>query len=187
MTIARRQFIAGIGTGAVTLAIGSSFAQSPPGRGKRLTLLHLTDTHAQLETHWEYMPGTSPPIVRMGGFARLKTAIDKQRATSQGPAFLVDGGDLVQGSGPAAWSRGEVMIAPANSLGLDAFVPGNWEPVYGPDQFLRLMGQLKTNVIAYNFHHKSTGKRIFEPAVICKRDGVRVAFVGGAQEPPGWS
>ena len=70
------------------------------------------------------------------------------------------------------------MIEPANSLGLDAFVPGNWEPVYGPEQFLSLMGQLKTNVIAYNFHHKSTGKRIFEPAVICKRDGVRVAFVG---------
>ena len=106
MPIARRQFVTGLCTGAASLAIGQrSFAASPSGRGNHLTLLHLTDTHAQLETHWEYMPSASPQIVKMGGFARLKTAIDKQRATSQGPAFLVDGGDLVQGSGPAAWSQ----------------------------------------------------------------------------------
>ena len=150
-------------------------------RGKSLTLLHLTDTHAQLETHWEYLPQrekSSPSIVQMGGFARLKTAIDRQRNSAVGPAFLVDGGDLVQGSGPAAWSLGEVMIAPANALELDAFVPGNWEPVYGAKQFENLMSQLKTQVIAYNFHRTSNGKRLFAPATICVRDGVTVAFVG---------
>lgn len=164
--------------GAAGLLAGErSWAQSPT-RGKRLTLLHLTDTHAQLETHWEYLPGQNSPLAQMGGFARLKTAVDRQRATSQGPAFLVDGGDLVQGSGPAAWSRGEVTIEPANALELDAFVPGNWEPVYGPDQFRTLMGRLQTNVVAYNFHDQQSGKRLFQPAAICMRDGVKVAFVG---------
>ena len=162
--------------------MGSRMRAAETGnRGKSLTLLHVTDTHAQLETHWEYLPqreDAAASIVQMGGFARLKTAIDEQRNSAIGPAFLVDGGDLVQGSGPAAWSQGEVMIAPANALELDAFVPGNWEPVYGAKQFERLMGQLKTQVIAYNFHRASSGERLFSPAAICVRDGVRVAFIG---------
>jgi 2',3'-cyclic-nucleotide 2'-phosphodiesterase (5'-nucleotidase family) len=116
----------------------------------------------------------------MGGFARLKRAIDVLRMRAPGPSFLVDGGDLVQGSGPAAWSRGKVMIAPANALGLDAFVPGNWEPVYGPGRFEELMGALKTRIIAYNFHRKANNERLFDPAVIILRDGVRIAFVGVA-------
>lgn len=178
MSISRRNFVAGTCAGAASVVLGKSAFALAPASGKRLTLLHLTDTHAQLETHWEYLPGQKAELARMGGFARLKTAIDVQRSTSHGPAFLVDGGDLVQGSGPAAWTRGEVMIEPANALQFDAFVPGNWEPVYGPAQFESLMGRLKTQVIAYNFHNKSTGKRMFEPAALCKRDGVKVAFIG---------
>lgn len=146
--------------------------------GKKLTLLHLTDTHAQLETHWEYMPSESTKIVRMGGFARLKTAIDRQRELAAGPVFSVDGGDLIQGSGPAAWSTGQVMIEPSNALDLDVFVPGNWEPVYGPQAFLNLMGQLKAQVTAFNFHDKSSGQRLFEPYVKLNKEGVRVVFVG---------
>lgn len=177
MKISRRGFVAGACAAATGLIFEKSGLALPPSRDKRVTLLHLTDTHAQLETHWEYLPGRKPEVAQMGGFARLKTAIDAQRSRSHGPAFLVDGGDLVQGSGPAAWTRGEVMIEPANALELDAFVPGNWEPVYGPAQFEWLMGRLKTKVIAYNFH-KTTGKRMFEPAAICKREGVKVAFIG---------
>lgn len=177
MNPTRRQFLAtSVTAAAISPLLGyRAFGQS---RGKRLTLLHLTDTHAQLETHWEYLPGGRREIVPMGGFARLKTAIDAQRATSHGPAFLVDGGDLVQGSGPAAWSSGEVMIAPSNALELDAFVPGNWEPVYGPSQFLGLMNQLKTNVVAYNFHDTKTGKRLFAPYTVSIKDGVKVVFIG---------
>ena len=174
----RRAFLA-TGTAclaaALTPRIGLRAASS---KKKQCTLLHLTDTHAQLETHLEYLPGDKPHFSRMGGFARLKTAIDAQRATSHGPAFLVDGGDLVQGSGPASWSRGEIMIEPSNALELDAFVPGNWEPVYGPAQFEHLMGQLKTRVMAYNFHRRDTGKRLFDPAITIRRDGVKISFVG---------
>ncbi|MGN6544477.1 MAG: bifunctional metallophosphatase/5'-nucleotidase [Aureliella sp.] len=178
MNISRRNFVAGTCAGAACLTGGRLARAVAPSGGKRVTLLHLTDTHAQLETHWEYLPTAQPQLTQMGGFARLKTAIDQQRATSTGPAFLVDGGDLVQGSGPAAWSAGEVMVEPSNALELDAFVPGNWEPVYGPQQFERLMRGLKTQVVAYNFHYKDTGSRMFEPAAICRRDGVKVAFIG---------
>jgi 2',3'-cyclic-nucleotide 2'-phosphodiesterase (5'-nucleotidase family) len=145
---------------------------------KQLTLLHLTDTHAQLETHPEYLPGKQPDIRPMGGFARLKSAIDRARADAAGPSFLLDGGDEFQGSGAAAWSQGGVMLDPLNALGLDAFVPGNWEPVYGPERMMELMRKLDTAVIAYNFHTSDTGERLFKPAITVERDGVRVTFVG---------
>ena len=112
------------------------------GDGKRVTLLHFTDTHAQLETHPEYVPGANPDIQMMGGYARLKTAIEHERANCAGACFLFDGGDEFQGSGPAAWSEGEVILEPLKALGIDVFTPGNWEPAYGPERFKQTMARL---------------------------------------------
>jgi S-sulfosulfanyl-L-cysteine sulfohydrolase len=158
--------------------------------GKRLTLLHFTDTHAQLETHPEYLPGAKPEIQMTGGFARLKTAIDRERANCDGPCFLLDGGDEFQGSGPAAWSQGEAILAPLKALGIDVFTPGNWEPAYGPEIFKRTMARLGCPVVCYNFHDKASGDRIFPASVTLERHGVKIAVVGitdiGASErqPP---
>lgn len=158
--------------------------------GKRLTLLHFTDTHAQLETHPEYLPGASPEIQMMGGYARLKTAIEHERAHCEGPCFLLDGGDEFQGSGPAAWSEGETIIEPLKALGIDVFSPGNWEPAYGPERFKQTMARLNCPVVCYNFHDKASGERLFPASITLDRAGVKVAVVGvtdiGASErqPP---
>jgi S-sulfosulfanyl-L-cysteine sulfohydrolase len=63
--------------------------------------LHFTDTHAQLETHPEYLPRAMPEIQMMGGYARLKTAIERERGRCDGPCFLLDGRDEFQGSATA--------------------------------------------------------------------------------------
>ena len=88
MSVSRRLFMAGAVAGAAGAVLGSPslIAQSRARGAKRLTLLHLTDTHAQLETHPEYLPGQTPDIRPMGGFARLKTAIDRARADAAGPS-----------------------------------------------------------------------------------------------------
>jgi sulfur-oxidizing protein SoxB len=151
-------------------------ARAPNAR--HVTFLHIADSHAQLETHPEYMPGQTPELQSMGGYARLKTAIDRERAASHGAVFVADGGDTFQGSGPAAWSEGEVVLGPLNALGLDVCVPGNWEVVYGPKRFLDLMKRVSCKVTTYNFHDTNTGQRLFAPEVTLEKDGVRVAFVG---------
>jgi sulfur-oxidizing protein SoxB len=168
-----------------TWAIGSiipgpaaSQPAAPDQDGKRVTLLYFTDTHAQLETHPEYVPGASPEIQMMGGYARLKTAIERERANCEGACFLLDGGDEFQGSGPAAWSEGEVVLDPLNAFGIDAFVPGNWEASYGPERFKATMARLNCPVICYNLHDEASGERVFRPALITERRGVKVAFVG---------
>jgi S-sulfosulfanyl-L-cysteine sulfohydrolase len=146
--------------------------------GKRVTLLYFTDTHAQLETHPEYLPGASPEIQMMGGYARLKAAIEHERGNCDDACFLLDGGDEFQGSGPAAWSEGEVVLAPLNAFGADAFVPGNWEPAYGPERFKQTMARLNCPVICYNLHDEAGGERLFRPSIILERHGVKVAFIG---------
>jgi len=146
--------------------------------GRHVRFLHIADTHAQLETHPEYMPRESPQLQPMGGYARLETAIERERAAAPGAVFVADGGDTFQGSGPAAWSEGEAVLAPFNALGVDVCVPGNWEVVYGPERFRDLMSRVSCKVTTYNFHDARTGARLFAPEVTLERYGVRVAFVG---------
>jgi sulfur-oxidizing protein SoxB len=155
-----------------------SATSAPTAPARHVVFLHMADSHAQLETHPEYMPGESPELQSMGGYARLKTAIDRERAAARGPSFLADGGDTFQGSGPAAWSEGAVVMKPLNALGIDVCVPGNWEVVYGPRRFRELMAEVSCKVTAYNFHNKATGERLFAPEVTLEKDGVRVTFVG---------
>ena len=134
--------------------------------------------HAQLDTHWEYLPEDPEHLHRMGGFARIRTALDQERAAAPGAVFTLDGGDTFQGSAVAAWTQGEAVVAPLNALGIDAGTPGNWEPVYGPQVFRKLMSEVSYKVICYNFHEKATSRRLFAPAVVLEKNGVRVGFVG---------
>ena len=90
----------------------------------------------------------------------------------------MDGGDEFHGSGPAAWSQGEVILDPLNALGIDVFVPGNWEPAYGPERFKETMARLHCPVVCYNFHDVASGERLFAPSVTVDRQGVKIAVVG---------
>src|ERR1700693_6313594 len=173
------------GVGAWATGLGAAIpgpAASQPALqdqdGKRVTLLYFTDTHAQLETHPEYAPGASPEIQMMGGYARLKTAIEHERANCDGACFLLDGGDEFQGTGPATWAEGEVVLDPLNAFGIDAFVFGNWEASYGPERFKQTMGRLNCPVICYNLHDEASSEREFSPPMILERQALKVPFVG---------
>lgn len=153
-------------------------SQTDAVEGKRVTLLHFTDSHAQLETHLDYLPGATPEFQRMGGFARLKTALEQEKARTMNACFTLDGGDDVQGAGPATWSRGETMVAPLKAMGVDVFTPGNWEATYGPERFKQTMKEFGFPVVCYNLHDIATGERLYPASIVLERQGVRVAVVG---------
>ena len=157
-------------------AVHSSLKASPAP--KHVRFLHLADMHAQLDTHWEYLPEDPKRVHRMGGFSRIRTALDRERASAAGAVFTLDGGDTFQGSAIAAWTQGEAVVGPLNALGIDVGTPGNWEIVYGPEIFRKLMTEVNYKVICYNFNDKTTGKRLFAPSVTLEKNGVRVAFIG---------
>src|SRR5690606_22164363 len=122
---------------------GCSATQQPASteaRSRRATLLFFSDAHAQLEEHPElfWTPDGRTEIARAGGYARLAHVVNEIRRETRGRALLIDGGDTFQGSGPAAWSQGEVVLAPQRALGVDLGLPGNWEVVYGPARMREL-------------------------------------------------
>lgn len=160
----------------ITAAIHSKLKAAPTS--KHVRFLHIADTHAQLDPHWEYLPEDPQQLHRMGGYARIRTALDQLRAGVPGAVFTVDGGDTFQGSAIAAWTQGQAVLGPLNAFGIDVGTPGNWEVVYGPQVFRKLMSEVNYKVVCYNFHDKASGKRLFEPSVVLEKQGVRVAFVG---------
>jgi sulfur-oxidizing protein SoxB len=129
---------------------------------------------------------------KLGGFAHLKTLIDRLRSdATPGSSLLLDGGDLWQGSGLANAMRGADMVEAANLLGIEAMT-GHWEFTYGEkalrDNLARFKGEfLAQNVFlseeaAFNdakAFDKASG-RVFKPATIKELGGYRVAVIGQA-------
>jgi sulfur-oxidizing protein SoxB len=129
---------------------------------------------------------------KLGGFAHLKTLIDRLRAEAgPGGSVLLDGGDLWQGSGLADATRGEAMVDAANLLGIEAMT-GHWEFTYGEDRLRENLKRFKGEFLAQNvfltedaaFNDKpafdSASGRVFKPATIKDIGGHRVGIVGQA-------
>ena len=205
------------------------------GRFGNVRLLHITDTHAQLQPIYFREPsvnlgigdmrGKPPHLVggafleyfnmspggraahaftfldyeaaahrygRMGGFAHLKTLIDRLRAdVGTGNALLLDGGDMWQGTGLANASQGAAMVEAANLLGVEAMT-GHWEFTYGEATLRKNLENFKGEFLAQNvfltddaaFNDKpafdpSSG-RVFKPATIKEVGGFRIAVIGQA-------
>jgi S-sulfosulfanyl-L-cysteine sulfohydrolase len=129
---------------------------------------------------------------KLGGFAHLKTLIDRLRSdVGEQHSLLLDGGDLWQGTGLANVMQGRGMVEVANLLGIEAMT-GHWEFTYGEqvlrDNLERFKGEfLAQNVFlteeaAFNdaqAFDKATG-RVFKPSTIKEFGSYRVAIIGQA-------
>jgi len=129
---------------------------------------------------------------KLGGFAHLKTLIDRLRgdAGSQN-SLLLDGGDAWQGTGLANALRGADMVEAANLLGVEAMT-GHWEFTYGEDVLRDNLTRFKGEFLAQNVFlteeaafngakaFDPASGRVFKPATIKEVGGYRVAVIGQA-------
>ena len=129
---------------------------------------------------------------RLGGFAHLKTLVDRLRGDAgEQRSMLVDGGDLWQGTGLANTLQGRDMVEVANLLGIEAMT-GHWEFTYGEESLRDNLERFKGEFLAQNVFlteeaafndapafDKASG-RVFKPSVIKELGGYRVAIVGQA-------
>lgn len=151
------------------------------GDGTRtVTILHVADLHAALDVHPElFLDAAGRPVFRpAGGFPLLKSALDAERAAAPGRTMVVNVGDAIHGSGVAEWTQGAAIVPLLNALGVDAYVPGNWEYAYGPAAFRRRMAELNHPVLAINVRDAATDARLFAPSLVKLVNGVRVGVVG---------
>ncbi|UJR82984.1 bifunctional metallophosphatase/5'-nucleotidase [Sandaracinus amylolyticus] len=159
------------------------------------TVMFFSDAHAQLEEHPEVFrePDGRRISSRGGGYARLAEAARRIRGSVGGHALLVDGGDTFHGTGPAAWSRGEVVLAAQRALGVDVGIPGNWEVVHGPARMRELLGDVGYPVLAANVVDDASGEPLFPATLVRDVGGVRFGFVGVTdpdvprRQPPAYS
>lgn len=144
-----------------------------------ITVLQTADIHGQLDTHPELFWENEEIVFKnRGGLANIKTLFERERKMNPGKTLIVDGGDLIQGSGYAALSEGKVIPDIIKNMGYDVIIPGNWEVVYGKEVMLDVMKNYNTKVIAHNMHHEETGEDLFPPYWIKEIEGVRIGFVG---------
>lgn len=122
---------------------------------------------------------------RMGGYAHLATLVKRYRAERPGRTLLLDGGDTVQGSALALWTRGEDMVRLSNQLGVEVFTP-HWEFTYGLDRVRELFGDRDTrglfagDFVAHNVTDAAWDEPIFHPYTVREVGGVRVGVIGQA-------
>ena len=144
-----------------------------------ITILQTADIHGQLDTHQELFVEDREIVFReRGGIAVIKTIFEEERKANPGRTIIVDGGDLIQGSGYAAASKGRIFSYIVKKMNYDLLLPGNWEVVYGKDIMMEVMNDYNTQVIAQNMRHEESGDQLFPPYWIKEIDGIRIGFVG---------
>jgi S-sulfosulfanyl-L-cysteine sulfohydrolase len=241
MKIRRRDFLKISGAMALSGGFGRAAraADNPSiydlDRFGAARILHMTDTHAQLQPVFFREPsvnigtgemaGRPPHLVghafldhfrigadsadayaftaldfeksaarfgRLGGFAHLKTLIDRLRGDAgEHRSLLLDGGDLWQGTGLANALHGADMVEAANLLGIEAMT-GHWEFTYGEEALRSNLAAFKGEFLAQNVFLTEEARfndakafdpasgRVFKPSVIREIGGHRIAVIGQA-------
>lgn len=176
----RKSFVA-VALTISTLAVCSTAARAD----YQLTILHFNDFHSRIEpiSKLDATCSTTEPskLTCFGGAARLKTAIDRQRAAFDGKnVILLDAGDNFQGSLFYTTYKGAAEVEFLNDMKLDAMTVGNHEFDDGEAALAPFLDKARFPVLGANVATDAAsklGKRI-KPFVILTRGGQRIGIIG---------
>jgi 5'-nucleotidase len=140
----------------------------------RVQVLHTNDLHS----HFEGGEGK-------GGYARLKTTVDrlKAQAAAQGiPTLFLDGGDFGEGSSFFFAENGATALKLLDDLGVDATVIGNHDLLQGGEELATLLGRasLRATVLAANLQDKFLNETngLVKSLVVKSIGGIRIGIAG---------
>ena len=140
----------------------------------RLTILHVNDTHSQLE------PVRSGEYSGLGGALERAAFIDSVRTADGAENVLVlHAGDFSQGSSYFSEFRGKMEDQELNAIGYDAVTLGKHEFDNGIEELgARLSGlEMPVVVCNYDFSPFEMGKYI-KPYVIVEKAGKKIGIIG---------
>lgn len=168
----------------VNIGIGRARGKAPHLVGQHL-LRQYGIKPGSAEAHaFTYLDFTEAARVygKVGGFAHLKTLVDKMRAQRPG-ALLLDGGDTWQGSATSLWTNAQDMVDACIALGVNVMT-SHWEATFGAKRMSELInGDLQkagVDFVAQNIITSDFGDQVFKPYVMKEMNGVRVAILGQA-------
>ena len=191
----RNTMLAGIGTGLTPLAaIGKTqnglpqsaenqpVADANASLNGTITLLQTTDVHCQIHPHDELFWENNQAVFRKtAGYAHIATLFDKVRKSNPN-TFIIDTGDMFQGSELSVKTTGKAISPILNAMGYDLYLPGNWEVVYYKKNMQTLLGGLDAPKLCANMYHDAgegkKGELVFPPYHTWTRLGVKIGFLG---------
>ncbi len=192
-TFLRNSLLASLGAGIApkllsadtdTPAAHTSDATKPDAKNNSgtLTLLQTTDVHCQIHPHDELFWEDNHMVFRKtAGYAHLATLFNEVRKENPN-TYIVDTGDMFQGSALSVKTTGTAMSPILNALGYDLYLPGNWEVVYYKKNMQTLLGGLDAPKVCANMYHDlgegKKGELIFQPYQTWTRLGVKIGFLG---------
>ena len=190
----------------VNLGVGPAYGKLPHVVGTKLLKEIGVAENTPLAHAFTYInfQDASEQYGKVGGFAHVKTLLDKMREQAGGRENTVtmDGGDLWHGSGTALFTRGMDMVEASNLLGVD-IMTGHWEFTYKQEEVLKNLNAFKGEFLAQNLRIKEDSlfgddyremvdanngmglydedeARAFKPYTIKVVNGERIAIVGQA-------
>jgi 5'-nucleotidase len=148
---------------------------------KSLVILHLNDTHSRIEP----MPPNDARFAGKGGVVRQDLYIREVRNVEEN-VLVFHCGDMVQGTPYFNLFGGEVEIAVANRMGVDAACLGNHEFDNGLDALVKMIHQAEFPFITTNFDFTGTPvEGLTKPYHIIKRGGLKIGIIGLSINPEG--
>lgn len=163
------------------LPLGCAVKEKTQATETKFTILHTNDVHAGYGgrardgriCYASYCEGGKGGSVRM----LQATAAIRQEAA---PVLLLDAGDQTQGSLYSTEHGSAIIKDTLDSLGYQAFVPGNHDFDNGCDALLDLAKNMRTPIIAANFNFAPSlkGAPSIAPWLITQVAGRKVGIVG---------
>ena len=155
---------------ALTIFVARSFSD----RRATITILHVNDSHSQLE------PVRSGEYAGMGGALERAAYIDSvRRADGTSNVLVLHAGDYFQGSSYFSEFGGIVEIQDLNAIHYDAVTLGNHEFDNGLEALGDRLPSLECPVVVcnYDFSPFEAGKYI-KPYVIVEKAGKKIGIIG---------
>lgn len=186
----RNSLLAGLGAGAGPFAFQNktfSIDKAPDvveqtSKNGRICILQTTDVHCQIHPHDELFWEKDQMVFRKtAGYAHLATLFEEVRKENP-HTFIVDTGDMFQGSELSVKTTGKAMQPILNAMGYDLYLPGNWEVIYYKKNMQTLLGGLDAPKVCANMYHDlgegKKGELIFPPYFTWSKLGVKIGFLG---------
>ncbi len=144
-----------------------------PAAAQSLVLLHTNDTHSNIV----------PDANGVGGILPRKAIIDSVRRAEKN-VFLIDAGDMVQGTLYFKFFKGDVEYPLFNMMDYDIRILGNHEFDNGLDELAKYWKNVKADRLSANYDFSDTpAKGLFSPYVIKKVGKKKVGFLGINVDP----
>lgn len=136
---------------------------APQAQEAKVTLIHTGDTHGR---------GMSESGI---GYGKMSAYVKNLRQQDANVLF-VDVGDAVSGMPVTDLTQGESNVRAMNTMGYDAFTPGNADFIFGGTELLSLRDKARFPFVSANIYYHD--KLAFRPYVMKKMAGLNIAIIG---------